>query len=200
MNKEEIMINGYQKKRDLKITPMLAIYLVVLFIFSTTNTIHSCSATTSSSAGLTITEKTSEELFVDNEMGQIATGLNNRNSIIQINITVLPQSNSSVEIFCEEAAIENYSPILANFTLAPGESFAETYTLSGRAASSVVYFCWCTLDNSNATIQWWYEVLYSAKPDDAFIGMDFLFIVGAVILSTMTLVFIAKRKSNKKND
>ena len=178
---------------------MLAIYLVVLFIFSITNTIHSCSATTSSSAGLTITEKTSEELFVDNEMGQIATGLYYRNSIIQINITVLLHSNSSVEIFCEEAAIEHYSPILANFTLAPGESFAESYTLSGRAVSSVVYFCWCTLNNSNATIQWWYEVLFSARPE-GFIGIDFLFISGAFLLSTMTLVFITKRNSNKKND
>jgi len=172
MSKKEIMLTGYRKKRDAKITTILTIFLVVLFILS-------------------------EELFVDNEMAQMATKLYYLNSIVKINITVLPQSNSSVEIFCEESVIEHFSPILTNFTLAPGESFTESYTYIDDFADAVVYFCWCTLENSNATIQWWYEAIYSAKPDNGFIGIDLLFISGAFLLSTMTLVFIIKRKSNR---
>ncbi len=199
MSKKEIMGTGYRKKRDTKITTMLAVFLIFLFSISTTNVILTCSATTSNTTDSTTTEKIVEEWFLDNDHKPLVTKTYYRNSIVHINITILPQSNSSVEIFTLGTYREDFSPTLANITLAPGESFAENYTLIGGVADVLCYLCRCTLDNSNATIQWWYEVLYSARPE-GFIGMEFLFIGGAFLLSTMTLVLITKRKSKKKNE
>ncbi len=139
----------------------------------------------------------SEELFVNNFTTILDTNPYPRNSIIHINITVLPQSNASVEILFD-GDDDNVSPKLTNFTLAPGESFAENYTCIIGTICGITYLCHCTLDNSNATIFWLYEVLYLAEMS-VFIGVEFLFIGGAFILSTMVLVFITKKKSNKKN-
>jgi len=199
MSKKEIMNNGFRMKRDAKITVITTIFLVFLFTLSAANTIHFCSATSSSSADLTAIEKIVEERFVDNISTPLDTQTYYRNSIVHFNITVLPQSNSSVEIFYLGTYATDFSPVLTNTTLVPGESFAENYTFVGGIASVLGYYCRCTLADSNATILWWYEVLFSAKPE-GFIGIDFLFISGAFILSSVTLVLIVKKKSNKKND
>ncbi len=198
MPKKGIINNGYRKKRDTKITTILTIFLVVLFILSSANAIHTYLATNSYSTSLTIAEKISEELFVDNEFTQVYTKSYYRNSIIHINITVLPHSNSSVEIICSGFYATDFSPALTNATLTPGESFSESYTFIKGVANGIAYGIRCTTD-SNATVIWSYEVLFSARPE-GFIGMEFLFICGALLLSTMTLVLLTKRKHNKKND
>ena len=200
MIKKEIMNNGFRKKKDAKITIIMAFFLAVIFTISIFNAIPTCSATTSSSSSLTTTEKIFEERFVDNESIQLIILTYYRNTIIHINIAVLLQSNSSVNIYPPGKYPDDFSPQLTNTTLAPGESFAESYTFVVGVANGLIYLCKCTLVNSNATVLWWYEVLYSAKPDNGFIGIDFSFISGAVVLSTMAMVFIAKRKSNKKNE
>ncbi|MHA1156190.1 MAG: hypothetical protein ACTSQK_08790 [Candidatus Heimdallarchaeota archaeon] len=147
---------------------------------------------------LTINGKETIELFVDNKTIQFDTGTYNLNSIININITVLPQSNSSVFIMCSAVYAVEFSPTLTNVTLAPGESFSEDYTIIDRIINGIVYTSRCTTD-SNATILWSYDLIYSAKPA-GFIGKDLLFISGAFLLSTMTLVLVTKKKSKKKND
>ncbi len=201
MIKKEIMNNnGFRKRKNAKITTIMAFFLVVIFTISIFNAIPTCFAATSSSSSLSITERIFEERFVDNESIQLITLTYFRDTIIHINITVQIQSNSSVYIYPLGIHREDFSPQQTNTTLAPGKSFAESYKFTGNAAGGFFYFCNCTLVNSNATVLWWYDVIYSAKPDNGFIGIDFLFILGAVILSTMAFVFIAKRKSNKKNE
>ena len=201
---KEMEKREFLRKSNKIITSLKGIFLVLFLVFSLVNVsrfaIISISATCSPSprnSALAINVKITDELFADNETIQLDTGIYYRESILHINITVLPQSNSSVDIICSEALGNEFSPALTNVTLAPGESFSENYTFIIRTANEIVYACRCTT-GPNATILWSYEVLYSAKPE-GFIGIDFLFIGGAFILSTLVLVLITKKKSNKKN-
>ncbi|MHA1556636.1 MAG: hypothetical protein ACTSPM_06830 [Candidatus Heimdallarchaeota archaeon] len=203
MNKKEIIKVGFRKKRDAKKTPMLAIFLVVLFMLSTANTycfltthVSSSASTILRSSELEIRAIISEELFVDNFTTILNTGTYPRNSIVHINITVLPQSNACVEILYD-GNDDDVSPKLTNFTLAPGGSFAENYTCIIGTICGITYLCHCTLDNSNVTILWWYEVLYSAKPE-GFIGIDFPFILGSLIILSLGVIIRSKRKVVEK--
>ncbi len=181
------------------------VHLVLFLVFCLVNFNHSTTIPTSATYStapinidLTLNTITSEELFIDNGFTQVVTKTYFRNSIIRINITVLPQSNSSVEIICSGIYAIDFSPALTNATLAPGESFSESYTFIKGVANGIAYGIHCITD-SNATIIWSYDLIYSARPE-GFIGTDFPFIIGAVVLSTTILVLITKRKSKKKND
>ncbi|MHA1556637.1 MAG: hypothetical protein ACTSPM_06835 [Candidatus Heimdallarchaeota archaeon] len=201
MLKNEIMNNEFQRREKRKITPMLTIFLVVLFTLSTANTILTCSATTSCSADLKFNEKVLQEKYMDEDYHYtISTLMLYRDSIIRLNISLLLSSYSSVEICTSEQNAQEFSPFLTNFTLAPGESFTEDYTFIVGVANEVAYECRLTLPNSNATVQWWYDVLYSAKANDGIIGIEAFFVGVSFIISGITLVFITKRKSNKKNN
>ncbi|MHA1156195.1 MAG: hypothetical protein ACTSQK_08815, partial [Candidatus Heimdallarchaeota archaeon] len=195
----EIMNNGSQLKREAKITSMLTIFLVVLFTLSTANTILTFSATTPSSKDLSMTVINVDEIVVGDYHRPISMGTHYRNSIIQINITILPISNGSVEVFAFESYITEFSPTLTNFTLAPGESFTENYTYIKGTLNELVYYCRCMLPDTNATVRWWYEVLHSVGPS-VFIKIEFPFILGGLVLFTLCMKNISKKKSYKKND
>ncbi len=204
MPKKEIKNNKIHLKNIIK--TMFVIILMVFFISPNTAVTHCFLDTPGNTSTRTILRPTesainakiSETIFVDNFTTILNTQYYPRNSIIHINITVLSQSNASVEINYDGDE-DYFSPNLTNFILAPGKSFAENYTCKIGTIGGIAYLCHCTLDNSNATIQWWYEVLYLAEMS-VFIGVEFLFIGGAFILSTMTLVLITKKKPNKKNE
>ncbi|MHA1123768.1 MAG: hypothetical protein ACTSPC_13305 [Candidatus Heimdallarchaeota archaeon] len=92
-------------------------------------------------------------------------------------------------------------PAPMNFTLVPGEGFEETYTIIESNYSTITYFCNCSVYPSNATVKWWYEVIYDAgdPPFLGGLGIESIIISGSLILTMLTLVFISKKKSNKKD-
>jgi len=114
-------------------------------------------------------------------------------SIISFNITVLLISNSSV--FFMYFAFDVWNPQPMNYTLAPGESTGEIdFKLTNARynnAGSIEYNAIATIEDSNATIQWSYEVISLGKLSS--IGFLFTFsIVGTVAL--VSVIFFKKRK------
>lgn len=135
-----------------------------------------------------------QTLFVDEEGIQIETNLYPRESVVHINITVLAQSNSSVNFVVGERSAAEFSPALSNHTLAPGESFADDYTFLFGTVNAIVYGCFCTT-GPNATISWSYEPI--SVPNTGFIGIEPLFLVGAMILATViTRITMEKKRKN----
>jgi len=134
-----------------------------------------------------------EEFFVDVERIQLESGTYYRNSIVRINLTVLPKSNASVEIFTSEELANEFSPALQNVTLAPGESYSKEHTFTYGEANEILYACQCTND-SNATILWIHETIHSARP----IGLEFPSIISSSVLSFIVLVSVIKRKAFEK--
>lgn len=176
--------------------------LVLFLVFCLVNFNHSTNIPTDATLSIIPLNRNlmtnaiiSEELFIDKEFTQVTTRTYYRDSIIRINITVLPQSNSSVEIICSEFYAVDFSPALTNATLVPGESFSESYTFIKGVANGIAYGIRCTTD-SNATVLWSYEVLFSAKPEGA--GIDFPFIVSSLLLSSLVIAVVSKRKQKGK--
>ena len=174
--------------------------MIFSIVLSTGNIItNSTSTTVIKSANLSLNEKVLQEKFMDEDYHySLSTLMLYRDSVMRLNISVLLSSYSSVEVSTSEQNAQEFSPNLTNFTLAPGESFVEDYTFVVGVANEVGYECRLTLPNSNATVQWWYEVLYSAKGDDGVIGIEAYFVGISFILSGITLVYISKRRSIKK--
>ncbi|MFW9922084.1 MAG: hypothetical protein ACFFDW_02220 [Candidatus Thorarchaeota archaeon] len=144
---------------------------------------------------LFVQEKTVIESYVDCEYTQFETGIYTKDSIVHINITILPQSNDSVEVFYFGSA-DQFSPSLSNITLAPGESFAENYTIIESEGDMILYYCQCVNPEGNATVLWWYEVLYSATPQ-GFIGSNAIALIGTFTLSVISLYIVGKKKARK---
>ena len=180
-----------------KMIILLLIYSPIITIISSNN-INNYSATVPNSDDLLLTEKIVQESFVGDYFIPLSTHGCYRNSIVQFNVTVLPQSNTSVEIFVDAGYAESFSPTLANTTLSPGESFAENYTFVVGLANEIEYFCRCIDTDSNATVRWWYEVLYSAKPEG--IGIEFPIILGGLVLFSLGVRIISIKKHYRKND
>lgn len=129
----------------------------------------------------------------------------NEGSIIEYSVGNLPQSNSTVKFWVNLEFQDVWDPAPINYTLAPGEfsNSVECELIDGlweHELGTLMYGTYLLTEGSNATVQMWFEIIYSAKPDNGFIGIDFLFIGGTFLLSIMTLVLITKRKSKKKNE
>lgn len=117
-------------------------------------------------------------------------------SVIHINCTIFAISNSSVflEPYHEDKVDRLWDPVPSNLTLAPGESFAETYTvLVGTSSGSSEFGYYILLlitENSSATIHWWYEVHKTGKISAA----DLLVVTGTLILISLGVVIRSKSK------
>ncbi len=121
-------------------------------------------------------------------------------SVIQINYTVLLSSNSSVffvPVF-KDKVDRLWDPVPSNLTLAPGDSFAEIYTVlvgTSSGSSEFAYYASVITENSSATIHWWYEVHKTGKISAAGI----LVLSGTLILISFVTILHSKRKTIKIN-
>ena len=198
MNNKEIANKGKQRS-VIRISTLYTIILIFSIILSTGNIITNSTSTVTNITNLSLNEKVMQEKFIDEDYHySLSTLMLYRDSVMRLNISVLLSSYSSVEVSTSEQNAQEFSPNLTNFILAPGESFVEDYTFVVGLANEVGYECSLTLPNSNATVQWWYYVLYSAKANDGIIGIETFFVGISFILSGITLVYISKRKSIKK--
>ena len=194
---------GVQILRYTKRTKMgLVLFVIAVFLTIPATTVFAQTSTIANSVNLSLNEKIVQERYIDtDDRYQLNTLMLYRDSIIRLNISVLLSSYSSIETCISEEYSQEFTPTLTNFTLAPGESFVEDYTILGNSiANELAFECRLVLPNSNATVQWWYEVLHSAKPDGGFIGIEAFFVVVSFIITGISLVYISKRKSSKKND
>lgn len=181
-------------KKLLKTFSVLVIFLSSIFF--TTTFLLTNAFTSSPNAPLSIIEKTIEEKIIGGTFNYMQTITYYRETVFQFNVTILPQSNSSVAISYEELPPDYFSPALTNFTLAPGESFQETYTIVFGEAAELFYYCRCTNSESNATLVWWYEAISTPT---ALIGTEFLFLTGTFLVTFLTLVLSFHKKAiNKK--
>ncbi|MFW9922944.1 MAG: hypothetical protein ACFFDW_06605 [Candidatus Thorarchaeota archaeon] len=191
--KEKITKLKFFRKEELVIYSIVFIFLICMNF--TILQMHSISAIERSPTQLIVKEKISEERFVDWEYIVLETGIYNRDSIIHVNITILPQSNDSVEVYYMGPA-NHVLPSLKNTTLIPGESFAETYTIIESEGELIHYYCHSVNLEGNATVLWWYEVLYSATPQ-GFIGIEPKIFTSIFALSIFALVIKHKRRNRK---
>jgi len=190
-------------------TKRLAIVICVLVLFFTfsanyilTIPKNSMAAPKSSSSELTLNERITEELYLENiEILTLGNVLFTIDSEVLFGVENLLQSNCSVYLYPHDKMYVQLDPAAINFTLVPGEGFEETYTIIESNYSTVTYFCNCSVYPSNATIKWWYEVIFDAGDPPGFggLGIEYLFIGGSLFLTMIALVFISKKKSNKKD-
>ncbi len=122
-------------------------------------------------------------------------------SVIHINYTVLASSNSSVFFVPGHKDAVSYiwdQPVPSNLTLAPGNSFAETYTVLVGTSSDHAefgFFVSVITENSSATIHWWYNILVTGKYSAAGVLMA----SGTLILISLGVIIRSKRKAIKIN-
>ncbi len=190
-------------------TKKLAVLIGVLVLFFTISAGHILTIPKSSTAvpysyssELTLNEEITEEVYLShNDVETLGNILFTIDSEILFGFENLLQSNCSVIFYPHEACLVQLDPAPVNSTLAPGEGFEETYTVIETNYSTVTYFCKCAVYPSNATIKWWYEVVYDAGDPPGFggLGIESIIISGSLILTMLTLVFISKKKSNKKD-
>ena len=144
---------------------VLAIILVYSFVLSSQNVIG---RTYNLNNNLKTNGVIHQESFVDNDYWPLGTELLPVGSIIQVNYTVLPNSNSSV-FFRYIYYLTNdtiWSPTPSNYTLAPGESFEGTFTLMKGMTSKLAELGFHAIVSdrlTNSTVHWWYEVLVTGK-------------------------------------
>lgn len=141
------------------------------------------------------------EVFIDwPNYANLGTIMLRVGSIIHVNYTVLATSNSSVEFeIMKSLGHENrtlFSPEIPNFVLAPGESFADDFTIvNGTAEHSteLSYNVYLLSEGGNATVHWWYEIIKKVKMP----APGFLFSFGALTVVAIVVLLIGKkRKSN----
>jgi len=139
------------------------------------------------------------ETYIDNIADTLIIGSFSKESVIRINYTVLPQSNSSVDFVFHYAYLDytTWLPIPMNFTLAVGESFSGDFTLNRTINQSSLPFGFDAQvvdGGTNATVHWWYEVLVTGKISTG----GFFFLSSSLILFSLGVIIISKRKSIKK--
>lgn len=187
---------------------ILICILVLFFTFSSNYILtipkNTFAAHDSSSTELTLNERITEELYLENiEVLVLQTDLFTLDSEILFGIENLVQSNCSVYLYPHENMWTQLDPTVQNFTLVPGEGFTENYTVvdsNDSNYSTVTYFCNCSVYPSNATIKWWHELIYDAGPPGfGGLGVEYLFIGGSLFLTMIALVFFSKKKFNKKD-
>lgn len=130
------------------------------------------------------------------------------NGVIHLNFTVLPCSNTTV--FFNNTDIENpiyhWSPKDPdNISLAPGESYAETFALEGSGVDYIGVLSYVAVVQkpwSNATIVWWYEIVkkgfYLPSYMSIIFGVCGLILLVLFFLIGIELVLDYYRKKEKK--
>jgi hypothetical protein len=135
---------------------------------------------------------TVEELYVGEESAFLETRSLLKGSIIRLNITVLPCSNATVTFEYGYPNITSWVPKPPNFSLSPGETNSQNYTLETAQADyygRIIYTGYINGDGTNATIRWWYEILMEGSEVPA---AGTMITVGALIITTV--IFQKKRK------
>ena len=141
-----------------------------------------------------------KEVFINwPDYATIGTIMLRVRSIIHVNYTVLATSNSSVEFkIMKSLSHENrtyFSPEIPNFVLAPGESFAEDFTIVNGTAeysTELSYKAYLLSEGGNATVHWWYEIIKKVKMP----APGFLFSFGTLTVLTIIVILINKRKKS----
>jgi hypothetical protein len=112
-------------------------------------------------------------------------------------------SNSSVSFNYFNDSHFRWTPSPQNFTLFPGESFEETYTLQQSSADkigTITFLASVLQENSNATVGWNCQVLDDGKVT---IFSDYLFVVIPLMIFIVIILGIIIFKSwrvNKKQN
>lgn len=121
----------------------------------------------------------------------------NEGTIITLCLTNLACSNTSI---FAKATGGIWSPQPANYTLAVGESTGPiNYTLLEgftERQGYIAYFVNALVENSNATVRMWYEVIYSAGKVST---TSTLLAFGSMILISAVCVLLRKRKTTIKS-
>lgn len=194
-NKKEIVVRKLQKKRLISIA---LVSMVAFLCINDASAVRGVCLNDLPNYEATMYEHQDYEIViewptVEESLGTIDLPIG---SIIQVNYTVLEKSNSSIlffPIFMDEVS-NLWDPVPTNMTLAPGESFEETFTVKQGTSSNLAYFAFSAsviTENSNATIHWWYDVLKRAKVPAG----GFIFATGSLTLITIIAFAIAKKKS-----
>ncbi|GAI78709.1 unnamed protein product [marine sediment metagenome] len=144
----------------------------------------------------TLNERVHNEKFLEWERTyNLDTYILPEGSIIRVNYTVLVTSLSNVSFisyFINDTS-NVWTPNPPNFILAPGESFEKNFTLVkglSEQSSLMGYYGSVLTESSNATVHWWYEVLFEGKR----LSIGFLFFVGTLILVLTIPVFLKKKR------
>jgi len=202
-NKKEIVFRRLQKKKLISI----ALVSMVVFLCINNSMVNTgICLNTLPNPEATILEQQHKEMMIKwidwSEFPEgLATTLLPIDSIIQVNYTVLEKSNSSILFVPTDKDIVSdlWDPVPTNLTLAPGESFEETFTVKQGTASDhacFAFFVYVITENSNATIHWWYDVLERGKVPAG----GFLIVGSALAVIVIVSLIYSKRKSNIKND
>lgn len=148
--------------------------------------------------GPTLNERVHNERFLDwAHTYNLGTYILPEGSIIRVNYTVLATSLSNVSfisVFVNDT-VTVWTPKPLNFILAPDESFEENFTLVNgysEQSSLMGYYASVLTEGSNATVHWWYEVLFEGKR----LSIGFLFSFGALTFLTIVVMLIRKRKKS----
>jgi len=123
-------------------------------------------------------------------------------SVVKINITNLSISNTSLffSYFHETGEYQTFTiwtPRPQNFTLTPGESFQEIYTLELgiiEGSSALGFYVWPVDSDSNATLHLWYDVLVSGIAN---VGTNF-YIATFLVFTFLIAVYNKKKQTIRK--
>ena len=133
--------------------------------------------------------------FIDT-FSTVEAGFYYPSSVVKINITNLSISNTSLffSYFHETGEYQTFTiwtPRPQNFTLTPGESFQEIYTLELgiiEGSSALGFYVWPVDSDSNATLHLGYDVLVSGTAN---VGHELLY---TTFLLTILVVAVFCRK------
>lgn len=161
---------------------------LLLLLCIPTIVVVSCKDSNFQSATIQKYVEQEKELIWDSGF-ELNTALLGSGESITVTYTVLAESTSSVRftLYPDERII--WSPIPINFTLAPDESFTETFHLNSSAIDGhdmLTYVASKINVNQTATVQWRYEVLNGKLPSIDLIS-TFAILTTISIFSTIIL-------------
>ncbi len=144
---------------------------------------------------LGIKEQIHSETYIDNIADTLTIGPFSKETVIRINYTVLPQSNSSVDFVFHYAYLDytTWLPVPLNFTLTVGESFSGDFTLNRTINQPTLSFGFdahVVIGGTNATVHWWYEVLVTGKTPAA----GYIVVSGTLFLLSLGVAIHSKSK------
>ncbi len=173
---------NWNKRILLQSSFLLLLFLGPIFTFV------SCGNSSQHSITLQKVVEQEKELIWDSGF-ELNTALLGSGESITVTYTVLAESTSSVRftLYPDERII--WSPIPINFTLAPDESFTETFHLNSSAIDGhdmLTYVASKINVNQTATVQWRYEVLNGKLPSIDLIS-TFAILTTISIFSTIIL-------------
>ena len=143
---------------------------------------------------ITFLDKVQNEFFIDHGTHSFSVSRLYPGGIMVVNFTILANSTSAVSFLSslEKITYTPWIPMIDSFTLPPGESYQETFTLQSgpnEQDRSIGYIASCVDSDANATVQWWYEVLNSGTPEDT--GIEF---IGVLFLLSFAVLCYSRKK------